>query len=178
MPGWDLPQLHAAVNDLPAALLLVAVLFEFLALINRRESLRAAAFWMLATGTVGAVAAVVTGLVAEESITQTARAHDLVERHETLAFVVLAVFVLLFAWRLVRRTMARTELTSYLTAAMIGVVLLVATSKVGGSLVFDHALGIRTETLQAVQAERAVVAEDEHDGAAADSTRSTPGDHR
>lgn len=174
MLGWDLPQLHAAVNDLPAALLLMAVLFEFLALINRRESLRAAAFWMLVAGTAGAVLAVASGLVAEETVTRSAQAHDLVERHETLAFVVLAVFALLTAWRVVRRAMARRETTAYLTVAMLGVVLLVVTSKIGGSLVFDHALGIRTETLQAVEAERASpAATDEHE-ADDDSTRSTP----
>ena len=32
MFGYDWPRLHAALNDLPAALLLVAALFELLAL--------------------------------------------------------------------------------------------------------------------------------------------------
>jgi uncharacterized membrane protein len=152
--GWDLPQLHAAVNDLPAALLLMAVLFEFLALINRRESLHAAAFWMLLTGSIGAIAAVATGIAAEEGAALSGPAHDLLERHETLAFVVLGVFAPLTVWRLVRRAMQGTERTIYLTLAMVGVVLLVATSKIGGSLVFDHAAGIPDATLRAVQLER------------------------
>lgn len=178
MLGWELPQLHAALNDLPAALLLVAVLFEVLAHVNRRESLRAAAFWMLLAGTVGAGLAVVSGLLAEDAVLQTAGSHDLFERHETLAYLVLGVFAVLSAWRLLRRAMARAETAAYLTVALVGVVLLVATSKIGGRLVFDHALGIRTETLQAVQAERAAPLPDDEEGEQQEGTRTAPEDRR
>jgi hypothetical protein len=39
MFGYDWPRLHAALNDLPAALLLVTVLFDTGAWITKRESL-------------------------------------------------------------------------------------------------------------------------------------------
>ena len=37
MFGYDWPRLHAALNDLPAALLIGAVLFDLLAAATRRE---------------------------------------------------------------------------------------------------------------------------------------------
>ena len=40
MFGYDWPRLHAALNDLPAALLLVAVLFDILAAVTKRPSFR------------------------------------------------------------------------------------------------------------------------------------------
>jgi hypothetical protein len=40
MFGYNWPRLHAALNDLPAALLIAAVLFDLLAAATRREGLR------------------------------------------------------------------------------------------------------------------------------------------
>ena len=40
MFGYDWPRLHAALNDLPAALLLVAVIFDILAALTKRPAFR------------------------------------------------------------------------------------------------------------------------------------------
>jgi len=159
----DWARLHAALNDLPAALLLVAVLFDGLGAILRRESLKAAGFWTLVTGVVGTLLAIGAGLMAEDAVEHTGRAHDLMERHETLAFVVLGIFAVLLLWRIIRRTMARTETTMYLTVGVVGIAILVFAAKIGGSLVFDHALGVRTERLQAIQQERQTAGPAEHE---------------
>ena len=47
MLGYDWPRLHAALNDLPAALLLVAVLFDLAAAILNRPPLWTVGFWAL-----------------------------------------------------------------------------------------------------------------------------------
>src|SRR2546430_17700434 len=47
MFGYDWPRFHAAVNDLPTALLLVTVLFDLGAWITKRDSLKSAALWTL-----------------------------------------------------------------------------------------------------------------------------------
>ena len=84
--GW--PRLHAALNHLPVALLLVTVLFDTGAWITKRESLRAAALWTLWAGVIGWWAAVVAGLQAEEVIDHGNAIHDIMEPHETLALIV------------------------------------------------------------------------------------------
>src|SRR5216684_828124 len=53
MLGYDWPRFHAAVNDLPAALLFVTVLFDLGAWVTKRESLKAAALWTLWAGVIG-----------------------------------------------------------------------------------------------------------------------------
>src|SRR5438128_10194202 len=53
MFGYDWPRFHAAVNDLPAALLLVTVLFDIGAWLTKRESLKAAALRTLWVGAIG-----------------------------------------------------------------------------------------------------------------------------
>ncbi len=62
MLGYDWPRFHAAVNDLPAALLLVTVLFDIGAWVTKRESLKAAALWTLWAGVIGGWVAVLAGL--------------------------------------------------------------------------------------------------------------------
>jgi uncharacterized membrane protein len=155
MFGYDWPRLHAALNDLPSALLLVAVVFELLALATRRDSLRQASFWTLMVGALGGVAAVLSGLQAEEKIAHGDAVHRVMETHELLAFVTLGVFGVLAAWRLWReRRMGTAERAVALAFSLAGTGVLIATANYGGRLVFDHAAGIPTEVLTSELRER------------------------
>jgi len=156
MTGFEWPRLHAALNDLPAALLLVSVLFDLIGGITKRDSLKAAGFWALIAGVLGAGAAVVSGLLAEDAVEHSNRAHAVMGTHETLAFIVLVLFGLLALWRLVRRgVLSPKEQPVALTAGVIGVALMLYTARLGGALVFDHGTGISSATMEAIRAERA-----------------------
>lgn len=155
MFGYDLPRLHAALNDLPVALLLVSVLFDLLGALNQRDSLKAAGLWTLVIGTLGTIAAVATGLLAEGVVEHSDEGHAVMETHETLARIVLVLFGVLCVWRLYRRGVwSAKEQPIALTAGVIGVALMVYTAKLGGTLVFDHAIGIKTSRLETVAEER------------------------
>lgn len=150
MLGYDWARLHAALNDLPTALLVTAALFELLALATRREAFRQVSFWTLIIGALGGVAAVLSGLQAEENIAHGDEVHRVMETHELLAFVTLGVFGVLAAWRLLReRRMGTGERAVALAATLGGAGVLIATSVYGGRLVFEHAAGIPTEVLTA-----------------------------
>jgi uncharacterized membrane protein len=156
MLGYDWSRLHAALNDLPAALLLVAVLFDLAGAITRRPSLRTAGFWTMVVGAAGAALAVVSGLQAEEHIAHGEAVHRVMETHDELALITLGVFVVLALWRIVReRRMGSTERAVVLAASLGGLGALFATAVYGGKLVFDHAAGIPTKVLQAEMHERA-----------------------
>ncbi|HXE57359.1 MAG TPA: DUF2231 domain-containing protein [Gemmatimonadales bacterium] len=148
MFGYDLPRLHAALNDLPAALLVVAVFFELVSLVTKREGFRQAGFWTLLVGAVGGAAAVLSGLQAEDAIDHGQAIHDLMETHELYGFITLGVFGVVALWRIVReRRMAWKERTVALLVSLVGVYFLFLTGAYGGRLVFDHAAGIPTSTL-------------------------------
>ena len=183
--GYDAPRLHAALNDLPPALLPVSVLFDLLGILFKRESLKAAAFWTLLAGVVGTGAAIVAGLVAEDAVEHSEQAHAIMETHETLAFIVLAIFGVLAIWRIVRRGVwSEKEQPVALTAGVIGIAILLYTAMLGGKLTFDHALGVPTVRLPAIAAERAAGHHHDEDdekapaqraGAPADTTHAPPG---
>ncbi len=177
MLGYDWPRLHAALNDFPAALLFVSVLFDLAGAILKRETLKTVGFWTLLTGVVGTAAAVGAGLLTEDVIDHSDSAHALMERHEAFGLAVLVVFLVLAAWRLVRRgTWRPRELPVALAVGAVGVGLMVYTANLGGRLVFDHALGIPTARLGVVVSERGGEAHEhapgeEHDMDMADTTR-------
>lgn len=155
MFGYDWPRLHAALNDLPSALLLIAALFELLALATKRDSFRQVSFWTLMVGAVGGVAAVISGLQAEGNIAHGDAVHRVMETHELLGFITLGVFGVLAAWRIWReQKMGAAERALALAVALGGAGVLMATANYGGRLVFDHAAGVPTEVLTSEIQER------------------------
>jgi uncharacterized membrane protein len=155
MLGYDWPRLHAALNDLPTALLLVAVLFDLAALATKREGLRLVSFWTLVVGAIGGAAAVISGLQAEEHIEHGEAVHRVMETHEQFALITLGIFGVLALWRIVReRRMGRVERLLALVLSLGGLGILLATANYGGRLIFEHAAAIPNEVLQGELRER------------------------
>jgi uncharacterized membrane protein len=163
MLGYDWPRLHAALNDLPTALLLTAVLFDVLALALKRPGLRQVSFWTLVAGAIGGAAAVISGLQAEDHIEHGEAVHRVMETHEKLALITLGVFGVLTLWRIVReRRMGSGERALVLLLSLGGLGVLLVTANYGGRLVFDHAAAISSQVLQTELHERS---EGHHHGA-------------
>src|SRR5256885_13322176 len=122
--GYDWPRLHAALNDLPAALLTVGVLFELAAWAFKRESLKWAAIWTLWAGVLGGWLAVIAGEQASDVIEHGEGIHELMEKHETLGLATMILFTVLLAWRLWRRFRSRAAGEGVLRAlSIVGLVL-------------------------------------------------------
>src|SRR3989442_2672455 len=142
MFGYDWPRFHAAVNDLPVALLLVTVLFDLAAWRTKRSSLEAAARWTLWAGGAGGWVAVLAGLEAEDVIEHGEAIHELMETHETLALVTMGIFTVVLAWRLLRRPrLGGVEQAALRLLSVAGLVGIVWTGRIGGKRVVQHAAG-------------------------------------
>lgn len=137
------PNPHPLVVHFPIALLMASVFFEIVAYGSRKEVFENVAKWNLALGVPTAIAAVVSGLLAEDSVPQFPVIHETVERHETLAFVTLGVFAILFLWRFLKdgKFFARWR-PFYIALAVIGILILGATAYYGGELVYKFGVGM------------------------------------
>src|SRR5256714_4361688 len=150
MFGYDWPRFHAAVNDLPAALLLVTVLFDLGAWLTKRESLKAAALWTLWAGVIGGWVAVLAGEQAEDAIEHGDAIHELMETHEPLALTAMGIFTVVLAWKLFRRArLSAPEEAGLRLLGVAGLVTVVWTGVIGGKLVFEHAAGVPTRMMKA-----------------------------
>src|SRR5690349_22625064 len=87
MLGYDAARWHALLNDFPAALLTIAVLFDLGAAATKRESLMWAAIWTLWAGVIGGWAAVIAGELASDTIEHGEAIHEIMEKHETMALL-------------------------------------------------------------------------------------------
>ncbi len=170
MLGYDAARWHAVLNDLPAALLFVAVLFDIAAAVTKSESLMWASIWTLWAGVIGGWAAVVAGKIASNTIEHGEAIHEIMEKHENMALLTMALFTVVLAWRLFRRfQMPAQELAFTRMLSIVGLLGLVWTGVLGGRLVFQHAAGIPSKVLQAEIENR----EEGHEHGTMDSTKTT-----
>src|SRR5882762_3462125 len=179
MFGYDAARWHAVLNDLPAALLLVAVLFDVAAALTKRESLMWAGIWTLWAGVIGGWGAVVAGKLASSTIEHGEAIHEIMEKHENMALLTMSLFTVVLAWRLIRRfQMPAQELAFTRMLSIVGLLGLVWTGVLGGRLMFQHAAGIPSQVLQAELQNRKEghehqTGEEQEHGAPADTVKAT-----
>lgn len=135
--------LHGMVVHFPIALLFVSVGLEAAALYKPwREKLQPAALVLLVLGTISAAAAVVTG--PEENYRGVSALGRI---HEQWAQITLFWFGLLTLWRLYlffrHRMLAARSLAVYLVLGALGVGMLGYTGYLGGTMVYEQAVGVR-----------------------------------
>src|SRR5713101_4668473 len=169
-----MPRLHAALNDFPAALLVVAVLFDLGAWITKRASLKTAALWTLWAGVIGGWAAVIAGELAEDVIEHGEAIHELMETHEALALTTMILFTVVLGWKLWRRfRVSPAEEWVLRILSVAGLVLVTATGVYGGKLMFEHAAGIPMKTMRTEMEDRE--AGHHHEGEAEEQAHPTAG---
>lgn len=157
MLDYTWAKLHAALNDLPAALLLAAVLFDLAGWALKRETLRAVGTWTLWGGVIGGWAAYLSGRMAEDAIDHGEAIHELMQRHQRLALYLMILFTVMLVWKLWRR--GRLSAIEDLTVRLLGIgglALLMLTANLGGRAVFDHAAGVSNEDLVAEARDRKI----------------------
>ena len=134
---------HGALNHFPIALLFVSAGLDFVA--GKRPSLRSSAWLLLALGTLGAIAATVSGLLAHLAYEDDPYLLSAMEVHQYLAFATTALFAALTAWRW-RSLKSGSDIGGkpvYLALILLGVVILGVTGFLGGNLLTEYGIGVK-----------------------------------
>ena len=136
--------IHPLVVHFPIALLVSGVGLDGVALLLRRPQLHRIALWNVALGTLGAAAAVLSGLRAETVAKHSFEIWQVMELHERLGFATLILGLLIVGGRLWMRDRLPTGWR--LAAFLMSVALLGTLSwgaYLGGRLVYEFGVGGR-----------------------------------
>lgn len=136
--------LHPVFVHAPVVLLPLALVFQALAVAWRREEWQRIALCFLYLGTLGALAAAGTGLLAEETVEHPEAAHEVIELHETLMLTTTGLAVLLSVVALaLRRRLTRSVQILLLGGFLVLSGLLVVGADRGGQLVFQYGVAVQ-----------------------------------
>src|SRR3989304_2147762 len=141
-------ELHPVLAHFPVALVVVALLFDWGRWVFAGGRLLGAEFWggttpLLVAALIGVGLSVATGLIAEESAPKSEIVGELIEAHETAAFVVAGGLALLTFWRIaVRGRFPRKWPFLYLALLMVVAVVLGYGAYLGGVMVYSHGAGV------------------------------------
>ncbi len=135
--------IHPMLVHFPIALLSVSVLCDFVAVRWRPQDSRSAGFYTLVLGLVGAMASVISGHMAEETVEHSGAPEQILEIHEKLGFAVFWLFAGLLGLRVVER-LGWIKERPFMTLGfgLVGTVVLFVASYYGGSLVYDYGAGV------------------------------------
>jgi uncharacterized membrane protein len=138
--------LHGAINHFPIALLFVSAGLDFVA--GKRPDLRSTAWLLLVLGTLGAIAASVSGLLAHLAYEDDPTLHSPIEVHQYLAFATTALFAALttWRWRSLRLGSDVGGTRVYLALVILGLVVLGVTGFLGGNLLTEWGIGVKNVT--------------------------------
>lgn len=137
--------LHPLFVHLPIAFLLGFALLEVGGVVFRKEALRQLAGGFLGLGAIGAVATVISGLFAADSVPHGEEVHALLQWHQWAGITTMTLASVLTLWRelggIPVSPMAQT-LNLMVTGIML--VAIVLGADLGGLMVYQHGVGVQT----------------------------------
>lgn len=149
-----MPNIHPLIVHFPIALIMVIFILDFLGVLFKRKSFLSTANILTIFAAAGAVMAVVSGLIAEDSIWHTDAAHELLELHETIGFTVLGLTLILLVLRPAVKKKKLFGSLGWLAVLLsfVASVLVGYTGYLGGEMVYKYGAGVQqaqTETARA-----------------------------
>jgi len=145
LPDW-IPNIHPFVVHFPIALLVVAVLFDLARLWFTKQSwLHNTVITLYTTGTIGLIAAFLSGRQAVETVSVTGNAVPVVTSHEDWALYTLIFFGIFTAcrlWTWWKDIEKGWLLPALIAPALIGTGMLWYTGELGAKLVYKHGVAV------------------------------------
>ena len=143
---FDTSHLHPMIIHFPIALLMIGFLADIIGVVFKKEFFTKAGFYLLILGTIGVIAAYLSGNLAGEGIEEAGSLKQALENHEHAAELSLWLMVATAVVRLAIVTAKKyTGVFKYaaLVLFLAGVLSIVRTGYYGGELVYKHAAGVQ-----------------------------------
>jgi uncharacterized membrane protein len=157
LPGIaGLENIHPLFVHYPIAFFTAFFLFDFFGVVAKKEKWRYVASCLLYVGTIAAAVTVVAGLFAAESVEHGEAVHEIMERHEHIGISVLSLSLFLSAWRLKQWGLhSKAGNTAFLCLAGFLCVLLSLGADLGGLMVYQHGVSVKSISSSEIKPEDA-----------------------
>ncbi len=142
---FDLGHIHPMIVHFPIALLIVGFLFDVVGLITKKEFFEKAGFYLMVLGSIGVLAAYLSGENAGSGIEEAGALKTALENHEDAAFLASIFVSISFVFRVVIVFMKKyTGKIKYAATVLflLAVLAIARTGYYGGELVYKHAAGV------------------------------------
>lgn len=144
----EMISIHPLFVHFPVALLTASVLFYFLGVVLKKESLLETGKWTLWSGTLSAGVAVWTGLSAASAVPHDEETHQIMTLHQNLGYVILFLSVGLSAWTLaVKSALPQKGRAVFLIISLLLVVVVTQQADLGGRMVFLKGAGVGKKSM-------------------------------
>lgn len=144
---------HPIIVHFAIALLSIAIITDLIYLISKKEHFMQIATYLLLTGTVSAIAAVLTGHQAEEAVLKTPEIEALISAHKNSGEITMWIFIAVAALRFpyIKFKLFEKPLKwIYYLGSIIALTFLLRTGILGGEMVYIHGVGISEEAKKPV----------------------------
>jgi len=146
--------IHPIIVHFPIALIIVVFILDLMGVLSRKKSLISAANIITIFAAVGAVFAVVSGLIAEKSVWHPEQAHELLELHETIGFVVVGLTLILLIFRpAIKKKKSGSPGWVAVFLSLAAAVLVGYAGYLGGEIVYKHGTGVQQAEIATARAD-------------------------
>jgi uncharacterized membrane protein len=149
-----MPNLHPLIIHFPIALTIVILACDSIGFFLKRKAFFEVGTILSVFALAGALAAVISGLVAEDSAWKTAQVREILEDHEAAAYIFLGFMALYTAFRIVFRHKI-TEKLGWLSLilALWGAAIVARVGYLGGEMVFTYGTAVKQAEFQTNRAD-------------------------
>lgn len=145
---------HPIIVHFAIALLSIAVITDLIYLISKKEHFMQISTYLLLTGTVSAIAAVLTGHQAEEAVIKTPEVEALISSHKNSGEITMWIFIIVTALRFLYikfKLFEKPIKWIYYMISIMALAFLLRTGILGGEMVYIHGVGISQEAKKPTQ---------------------------
>ena len=143
---FDTTHLHPMIVHFPIALLIVGFLLDLIGAILNKDFFSKTGFYLLILGTMGVIAAYISGNIAGDGVSEAGALKQALENHEDAAQLSLWLMVIASIVRIVIVLLKKYSGVFKWVAVVLfltGILSIARTGYYGGELVFKHAAGVQ-----------------------------------
>jgi uncharacterized membrane protein len=139
-----LPNAHPLIVHFPIALLIVAGIFAILYVFSDKTIYKELLFWNLIIGTIGLYGAIITGIIASNTIVHNEEIHEIMTIHKYFGLTSTILFTILSLWLILRKSkLVAIEQRIFTFIIIVCIVVMTYGSFLGGKMVYEKGAAVK-----------------------------------